>query len=224
MNPLSEAKILDSWQRNAAPWTIAVRERQIESRWLVTDAAIIEAVLAAVPGSVLDLGCGEGWLARALAAEGIAVIGVDAIPALIEQANQAGGGNFRVMSYEQIAAGALNVRVDALVCNFSLLGDTSTHDLFGAFRSLLTPRGRVVVQTLHPLTACGEQPYQDGWIEGSWAGFSADFSDPAPWYFRTLGSWIGLFAEYGLSLLELHEPLHPHTHMPLSIIFVAEPR
>ncbi|HWU76864.1 MAG TPA: class I SAM-dependent methyltransferase [Rhodanobacter sp.] len=224
MNPFSEANILDSWQRNATPWIIAVRERQIESRRMVTDAAIVEAVLATAPGSVLDMGCGEGWLARALAAEGVAVIGVDATPELIAHARQAGGGDFRVMSYEQIAAGELEVRVDALVCNFSLLGDSSTRDLFRAFRSLLTPRGRVLVQTLHPLSVCGERTCQDGWIEGSWAGFSADFSDPAPWYFRTLGSWVGLFAEHGLHLLELHEPLHPHTRKPLSALFVAEPR
>lgn len=66
IDPLSDAKILDAWRRNAAPWTAAVRGRQIESRRLMTDRAMVDAVLGRAPRSVLDLGCGEGWLARAL--------------------------------------------------------------------------------------------------------------------------------------------------------------
>jgi 2-polyprenyl-3-methyl-5-hydroxy-6-metoxy-1,4-benzoquinol methylase len=222
IDPLSDAKILDAWQRNAVPWTTAVREQQIESRRLVTDQAIIEATLSRSPRSVLDIGCGEGWLARALAASGIDVIGIDAVPALIEQARQADGGDFRVMTYEDMAAGKLTASVDAVVCNFALLGNESVAGLFDAVRSLLNPHGSLLVQTLHPLVACGDQPYQDGWREGSWAGFNADFRDPAPWYFRTLESWIRLFAEHGFQLLELREPLHPQTHQPASVIFIAQ--
>lgn len=222
IDPLSDAKILDAWQRNAAPWTTVVREQRIESRRLVTDRAIIEATLSRSPGLVLDLGCGEGSLARALAASGIDVIGIDAVPALIEQARLAGGGDFRVMTYEDIAAGKLDASADAVVCNFALLGNESVAGLFGAVRSLLNPRGSLLVQTLHPLVACGDQPYLDGWREGSWAGFNAGFHDPAPWYFRTLESWIRLFAKYGFQLLELREPLHPRTHQPVSVIFIAQ--
>lgn len=204
------------------PWIAAVRERQIESRRLVTDRAIVEATLGRSPRSVLDLGCGEGWLARALAATGIAVIGIDAIPALIEQARRAGGGDFRVMSYEDVAAGRLNEPVDAVVCNFALLGNESVAGLFGVIRSLLNPHGSLLIQTLHPAIACGDHPYQDGWRKGSWAGFNADFGDPAPWYFRTLESWIKLFPEHGLRLLEMREPLHPQTQKPASVIFIAQ--
>jgi 2-polyprenyl-3-methyl-5-hydroxy-6-metoxy-1,4-benzoquinol methylase len=222
IDPLSDAKILDAWHRNAAPWITAVRKQQIESRRLVTDRAIIEAALGRSPRSVLDLGCGEGWLARVLGASGIEVIGIDAVPALIEQARQAGGGDFRVMSYEDIAAGKLDAAVDAVVCNFALLGNESVAGLFRIIRTLLRPQGSLLVQTLHPLVACGEHPYQDGWRAGSWAGFNTDFSDPAPWYFRTLESWIRLFAKHGFQLLELREPLHPQTHQPASVIFIAQ--
>ncbi|OOG60304.1 SAM-dependent methyltransferase [Rhodanobacter sp. C03] len=222
MDPFSDAKIVDAWGRNAAPWTVAVRKQQIESRRLVTDQAIIEATLSRSPRSVLDLGCGEGWLAHALAALGIDVIGIDAIPALIEQARLAGGADFRVMSYEDIGAGKLDASVDAVVCNFALLGKESVAGLFGVVRSLLNPQGTFLVQTLHPVAACGDHPYQDGWRAGSWAGFSADFSDAAPWYFRTLESWVRLFPEHGLRLLELREPLHPQMQRPASVIFMAQ--
>src|SRR5690606_31737170 len=87
--------------------------------------------------------------------------------------------------------------------------------------SLLKPGGVFIVQTLHPLIACGDLPYVDGWREGSWTGFSTDFIDPAPWYFRAIESWQRLFMNNGLRLLEVREPIHPKTNNPASIIFVG---
>ena len=222
MKLLSDAKVVDSWGKNASPWITAVREGQIETRELVTNRAIVDAILSRSPQSVLDIGCGEGWLARELVAMGIHVVGVDVVPGLIEQAQGAGGGDFLVASYEEIAAGQLRVWVDTAVCNFALLGKESVEGLFQAAPALLNPPGSFIVQTLHPVVACGDASYQDGWREGSWAGFSSDFTDPAPWYFRTLESWITLFTASGFRLLEMREPLYPKTQKPVSVIFIAE--
>lgn len=95
IDPLSDYKIIDSWHKNARPWTIAVREGHISSRKLVTDRAIVNAVIERYPKNVLDLGCGEGWLARALSVQGIEVLGVDVVPELIEQARAGGGVDSR---------------------------------------------------------------------------------------------------------------------------------
>ncbi len=217
----SDTRIVESWHRNAAPWTAAVREGRIESRRLVTDAAVIEAVMSTAPRTVLDIGCGEGWLARALAARGVAVTGVDAVPELVAQARAAGGGDFHTLSYEQLANGALSMCVDAAVCNFSLIGKESVEALFAALPALLNPGGALVVQTLHPLTACGDAPYMDGWRDGSWAGFDGGFRDAAPWYFRTLESWESLLRSQGFDSLQRHEPLHPASGRPASVIFLA---
>ena len=222
MDPLSDDKIIDSWHKNATPWTSAVRERRLESRKLVTDAAVVDAVMSRQPRSVLDIGCGEGWLARAISARGVAtVIGVDVVPALIEQARVAGTGDFRVSSYESIARGELDVSVDVAVANFALIGKEAVDALIGATPSLLNPGGTLVIQTLHPLMAAGDVPYEDGWRTGSWAGFSADFTDPAPWYFRTTETWVRLIARSGLRLVEMREPVHPTTGKPASVIFIA---
>ena len=221
-DPLRDTRIVDSWHTNASAWVTAVRERQIESRRHVTDQAILGAVLSQSPRTVLDVGCGEGWLVRELAARQIRVIGIDAVGALVEAARRAGGGDFRVLSYEELAAGNLSVSVDAVVCNFSLFGKESVEGVFRIVPSLLNPRGVFIVQTLHPAIACGERPYRDGWREGSWAGFSADFTDPAPWYFRTMASWTTLFVDSGFRVLEQREPIHPKTQQPASVIFMAE--
>ena len=115
MHPFSDAKIIDCWHKNARPWTKAVRSGRIESRRLVTDQAMVDAVVSRAPRSVLDLGCGESWLTRELAGRGIHVQGFDVVPTLIQAARRSGGGNFQVASYEDIAAGKCRFTTDAVV-------------------------------------------------------------------------------------------------------------
>jgi 2-polyprenyl-3-methyl-5-hydroxy-6-metoxy-1,4-benzoquinol methylase len=218
-----DAEIVESWRKNAMPWTRAVRNAEIESRKLVTDQAILEAVLSRSPRFVLDIGCGEGWLARALSQRGISVIGIDVVPELIERARDVGGGDFRVASYEEIAENSLPVSVDVAVCNFSLIGNESVDGVISAVPKMLNPNGSLVVQTIHPIAGSGGMPYEDGWRSGSWQGFSTDFIDPPPWYFRTMPSWGSLFTRCGMTLIETREPINPHTRLPASVVFIARP-
>jgi len=215
-----DTTIIESWHRNSDPWIAAIRNGEIESRTLVTNAAIVETVRAYAPASAVDLGCGEGWLIRALPE--VQMMGVDAIPTLVEGAQAAGGGTFRCLSYEEIANGALQLSANLAVCNFSLIGKEAVEGLFRAAPSYLRCGGHLVVQTVHPVLACGDAAYVDGWREGSWAGFNSGFQDAPPWYFRTLSSWIALFENNGLRLRELREPLHPHTGKPASLILVGQ--
>jgi 2-polyprenyl-3-methyl-5-hydroxy-6-metoxy-1,4-benzoquinol methylase len=217
-----ESGILQSWHKNAVAWTQAVRDGHIESRRLITDQSILEAVLEGRPHSVLDLGCGEGWLVRALAAQGIHAIGMDAVPELIARAEEA-GGDFRVASYDDIIDGRLQLSVDTLVCNFALLGKESVERLVAYLPRMLEEGGRFIVQTVHPLIACGDQAYVDGWRQENWAGgFDAAFPAPAPWYFRTLSSWVAMFAASGWRLCEMREPIHPGSGRPASVIFILQ--
>lgn len=222
---MSESHILQSWTANAAAWTKAVRNREIPSRVRATDAAIVAAVDDLKPRTVLDLGCGEGWLAHALAERGYDVLGVDAIPALIEQAKTKGKAAFEVAGYEQITESGLGGRrFDAVVINFALFGEDSVPKLLRRMPDLLKPGGRLVIQTLHPVVANGDQIYADGWRKGSWAGFSDAFTDPAPWYFRTLGTWVTMIGASGLAIDEMREPVDPQTGKPASVIFIAKAR
>ncbi|ROU05298.1 class I SAM-dependent methyltransferase [Lysobacter enzymogenes] len=223
----SDARVLAAWRENAAPWTRSVRAQAIESRRLVTDRAVVEAAARLRPRSALDLGCGEGWLTRALLAHGIDARGSDAVPALIEAARRADPAappqRYACLSYEDIAAGALDARVDLIVCNFSLLGGAAVDALLAALPAHLNQGGHVLIQTLHPPSADADAPYRDGWRDGSWAGCEGDFGEPAPWYFRTLGGWLALLQRSGLALRALEEPLHPQTQRPASLILLAAP-
>jgi 2-polyprenyl-3-methyl-5-hydroxy-6-metoxy-1,4-benzoquinol methylase len=221
IDPDNDDKIIKSWVKNAAPWIVAIEERQIESRNLITDRAIVDAVVSRGGNTVLDLGCGEGWLTRALVDRGMNVVGTDIIPAFIERAKTRGVGEFELAAYAEIAAGKLAKKFDVVVANFSLIGKESVDDLCRSMPSLLTAGGTFIVQTLHPTISCGDLPYRDGWRASSWDGFSDEFTDPAPWYFRTLATWLELYTANGLSIVEIREPIHPQTGKPVAVILIG---
>jgi len=221
LNP--EEHILQSWHTNANAWTNAINQQSIESRKLATNKAIVDAIVQQHPLTMLDVGCGEGWLCRAVQQHGIDTTGIDAIPALVQAAKQQGDGAYHVCSYQDLLAGKFDTskRFDVIVFNFSLFGEELAEDLLKALQNYLSPGGKLIIQTLHPMSASIEPPYETGWRNGSWAGFSDDFTDPAPWYFRTLASWVQLFTDTGYILHQLSEPIHPNTGKPASVIFIC---
>jgi 2-polyprenyl-3-methyl-5-hydroxy-6-metoxy-1,4-benzoquinol methylase len=214
--------IITSWVANADAWTDAVRERRIPSRVAGTDHAIVDAVRRQPRGHVLDVGCGEGWLTRALAAQGYSVVGIDASPPLIDRARDLGGGEFRVLSYDALITepGLAGGPYDTIVLNFALLSD-DVAPLLGALVSCLAPRGAVLIQTVHPWTASGDQSYVDGWRLETFDAFGGSFPAPMPWYFRTLQTWFGQIAGAGLEVTHLAEPRHPETMRPLSLLLTC---
>lgn len=221
--PSVHDRIAESWTDNAEAWTQVVRDGLIPSRQAGTDAAIVDACLRLAPGPVLDVGCGEGWLVRELAARGITATGIDVSAALIERAIERGGGDFAVGTYDQlerdatIAAGPWR----GIVCNFSLLGDPVS-PLLSALRTRLAPGGTLLVQTVHSWSARGDAPYRSEWRTEAFDAFAVAFPTPMPWYYRTLASWHGEFAAAGLRVTRLDEPLHPSTGAPLSLLFHCE--
>jgi 2-polyprenyl-3-methyl-5-hydroxy-6-metoxy-1,4-benzoquinol methylase len=217
------SRMTQSWIDNASAWTQVVRDGLIPSRRAGTDAAIIDACASLVPGPVLDVGCGEGWLVREMSARGIPARGVDISPPLIDRARELGGGEFTVATYTDletdptVAPGPWH----GIVCNFALLSDP-LHPLLRALRLRLAPGGRLLVQTVHSWSARGDAPYRNEWRTESFDAFSVPFPSPMPWYYRTLGSWLEEFAQGGLRVVQLDEPLHPVTGAPLSLLFHCE--
>ncbi|HSK42005.1 MAG TPA: class I SAM-dependent methyltransferase, partial [Arenibaculum sp.] len=167
----------------------------------------------------------------ALGSRGLEVVGTDASAPLIEAARRAGGAEFHVASYGELAADPARAGsgYDVAVANFALL-DEDMDPLLASLRRILVPGGALVVQTVHPASAGA--PYRDGWRTEDFAGFGngangegdgAGSWRPMPWYFRTLGSWLDLLRRTGYGLTDLDEPVHPETQLPLSLLMTAQP-
>ena len=224
MTDTERTTLVRSWTTNAQAWTDAVREKAIPSRRLATDGAIVAAcqrVIAGRPGvRVLDVGCGEGWLARELAALGAVVTGIDASAPLIDIARATGGDvDYACVTYEQLEADASIVEgpFELVVCNFALLDDR-TVPLLVALARRLPASGVILIQTVHPWAAVGDGPYEEGWRTETWGAFGASFPSPMPWYFRPIGSWVAAARDAQLVVDRLEEPIHPETKKPLSLL------
>lgn len=212
------ARLDQSWDANAAAWAETIA-RGTESRRAGTDAAAVRAVQAALaesgPGRVLDVGCGEGWLMRALRAHGITAEGVDGSAELARQADA------RHLTYAQAVAdpARLGGPFAAVVFSFALLDDEPS-PVLAAAASRLRDGGHVIVQTLHPSRVA--PPYTPGWREESFGGFGEVAFEPMPWYFHTFGAWVAALRRAGLDLVQADEPVHPESGLPLSLVLTAQ--
>jgi spermidine synthase len=113
----------------------------------------------------------------------------------------------------ELVAGKLSMRVDAVIANVLPDSGEAVEETIRHAPRLLRDGGALIIQAAHPHFAGGDEPYRDGWREGS----------PA-WYFRTVESWVKLLTGAGLDLEKVVEPVHPDTGLPASIIFVASLR
>lgn len=217
-----KTELENSWQRNADNWTRAVRDRLIPSRKSGTDAAIVDAIVRRNPSRFLDMGCGEGWLVRAVTEKTDCLsTGLDGTAALIDAAQATDpDGCYRNLSYDEVIAGSPvpNAPFDVIAFNYALF-EEDVVPLLTAAKSLLVENGVIVIQTLHPDNDPGDG--KEGWREEDFAAFENEAWAKMPWYFRTTESWEAAFAKAGLSLGATEEPTADAYSPPLSVVMIC---
>jgi ubiquinone/menaquinone biosynthesis C-methylase UbiE len=137
-------------------------------------------LLPAPGGLTVDVGCGEGRLARELAAQGHRLVAVDVSPTMVRLAREADPqGDYRVAD---AAALPLGDGESDLVVAFTSLQDVD--DVDSAMREaarVLEPRGRMCLAVLHPVFSAGriqgEEPDAPFVIAGSYLD---TFRDESP--------------------------------------------
>jgi SAM-dependent methyltransferase len=82
------SELREAWEENAAAWVEWARAPGHDSYWRFHRDLFLE-VVPPPRGRTLDLGCGEGRLARDLAALGHDVVGIDVSPTMIAAAREA---------------------------------------------------------------------------------------------------------------------------------------
>ncbi len=223
MSPVkkSESDIIKSWQKNGSQWIRTIEDDLIQSRKFATNLAIIKTIVEIAPDTVLDVGCGEGWLCRSLSAREIKCTGIDGVADLIEYANNNGGGEFIKATYEELIEGQVKLKskFELIVFNFSLFGETNTVDLLKLIKSNLTENGQILVQTIHPENeAIKKKGNSSQWMTENWDNCKLDCTS-FNWYFRTQADWEKAFEKADLRLKSIETVALPGTTTPFSIIF-----
>lgn len=209
------------WERNAEFWIRIIRERLDPFRTEITDAAVLRALAPKAGETILDAGCGEGYLTRRLAGRGAVTVGVDRSTRLVGAAVAAGrqaNGCAHFLRGDLRALPLTAGRFDAVLCNHSLNELRSLEPAFAEFARLLKPGGRLVVLLLHPCFYGGrdgrgrrvdldsERYFAPRRVEQSFNVSGLISPAPTVIWLRPLESYFALLTGAGFSVDGLWEP------------------
>jgi SAM-dependent methyltransferase len=151
---LERADLRSSWERHAAEWIAWARTPGHDSYWRFHRDQFLE--LVPKPGrATLDLGCGEGRLARDLTRLGHDVVGVDLSPTMVAAARAAQPG----LAVHEADAAHLPFPDASFDCVVAFMSLQDVHDFEAAVREgarVLEPGGRLCFAIVHPLNSAGK--------------------------------------------------------------------
>ncbi|MGH2388582.1 MAG: class I SAM-dependent methyltransferase, partial [Chloroflexota bacterium] len=164
--------VAEGWEQEAENWVRWTRTPGHDAYWYYSKSFF--AHIVPPPGCrTLEIGCGEGRVARDLAQLGHTVTAVDASPTLLRYAQEADPAG----TYLVADAGALpfpDAVFDLVVAYNSLI---DIEDMQGAVREaarVLTPDGRFCICVTHPINDAGgfegKDPEASFAIRGTYLG------------------------------------------------------
>jgi SAM-dependent methyltransferase len=163
--------LVGAWEANADDWTEWARLPGHDSYWTLHREVFLG--LVPPPGALtLDVGCGEGRVARDLAALGHRVVALDAAPTMARRTAEAGGGLAGVLLADATALPLPDEAADLAVAFMSL---HDMDDMAGAVREIgrvLRPGGRLCLAVVHPLNEAGrfgsDEPHAEFVLAGDY--------------------------------------------------------
>lgn len=227
--------IRDDWESIASSWISLIRpEGTLHHRFILNPC--INELLEPISGcTILDAGCGEGYLTRKLAFKGAKVVGVDFSSLMIEKCKQAIPeplasqieyycADIRQMSFLADAS------VDKILANlcFPNLETKAVQETLVEFQRVLKPTGWLVFSILHPCFEAGLGGWEIGeknssgrregkffkadhyFLERSyeqlWKSPEGPFPQPLAFVHRTLETYFVLLSASAFSVDLLREP------------------
>jgi ubiquinone/menaquinone biosynthesis C-methylase UbiE len=208
----------EMWNSVAADWQIQVGDEGDSNRRLNSDP-VLWAFAGDVAGlSVLDAGCGTGYLSRKLADKGALVTGIDFSEKMIEIALAKNPQiDFREDSCSELRT-IDDELYDLVVSNYVLMDTPDLRETMEAFSRVLKTGGMAILIFSHPCFPQGQAtisedgevtyrwhvPYfqQSRLTDPPWAHFTSDFI----WFHRPLSDYWKAFAAAGFSVVGFEEP------------------
>jgi ubiquinone/menaquinone biosynthesis C-methylase UbiE len=170
---------------------------------------------------VLDIGCGEGLITRAVAARGAAALGIDPTSALIQHARATERTQPVGATYRQDDGATLSSvgskTTDWVTAGLSLNNIPDLDSAIGSIRRVLKPDGRLVFTVPHP---CFDAPHSESvsingtprrlvgeyFAEGLWRTAKPQSVRRAGNYHRTIATYVSALMDHGFALEVLAEP------------------
>lgn len=145
-----------SWDEVARWWSEVVRSGQDVCRERLHGPALLAACGDVRGRRALDIGCGEGWCSRQLAARGAAVTGIDLSAAMIAEARAhpttGPGVEYLAMDAVELDRHEWPASFDLVTACMSLHCMPDPGAALLAARQVLAPDGRLVCSIPHPAT------------------------------------------------------------------------
>ena len=222
----------DHWERHAGWWQegfTAGADPEYEEQIIPLAAAWLAGA-----GHVLDVGCGEGQVARLASDLGARAVGVDPTSAQLAVAAERAGGP----TYARAAAGALpfaDGTFDAVVACLVFEHIRDVDDAIAEVARVLIPKGRFAFFLNHPLL----QTPSSGWIDDQildppeqyWRIGPYLVEDETleevekgvfiPFIHRPLSRYVNAMAANGLTIVRMEEPAPPPGFLALAAEYQA---
>jgi len=161
---VTEERISQAWDKVADVWNSKYTEYGDSNRKFVIDPAIFH-LLGSVKGfSVLDAGCGNGYLCRLLAKKGAKVIGIDTSKRFVEIAKQK--EEEKPLGIKYHVGNLCNLSMfrdemfDNVVSNLVLMDVNDLDKAIKELQRVLKKNGKLVFSIMHP---CFYAPVH-GWV------------------------------------------------------------
>jgi 2-polyprenyl-3-methyl-5-hydroxy-6-metoxy-1,4-benzoquinol methylase len=183
---VSDEQISQAWDQIADKWADRYSEHGDMNREFIIDPAIFRIIGTINNLSILDAGCGGGYLSRLLAKKGAHVTGVDISKRFIEIARQKENQNSLGVTYHVGSLSNLlmcqNESFDLIVSNVVLADVKDLKKAIKEFARVLKPNGKLVFSDLHPCFATAP-------VHG-WAKVPQDSDRTEDWIFWKMDKYF----------------------------------
>jgi 2-polyprenyl-3-methyl-5-hydroxy-6-metoxy-1,4-benzoquinol methylase len=213
----TNAEAIATWSRVPQESPAAFDPDGDTARRVLLDPHIFRLLGDVTGATVLDAGCGQGYLARLLAGRGARVTGVEPAQAPYEYAvarERERRQQIRYLQADLAGAGGLDGQFDAVVANVVL---EAIPDWVPALRTCvraLRPGGLLVFSLEHPCFEDGTRSWhQHGCVEVR--EYLHDYARPSPPgtdFHRPLSAYLNQVIRAGATLTEITEPTVPPGH------------
>lgn len=219
--------VAETWNAYAAEWDACMGVAGDDTRRYWSDDVVLSMMGSPDGRQILDLGCGNGYLTRMLAARGADVVGVDISARMLSRAASypSTGGSIRYVESSITDLSHLPSQYfDGAVSNY-VLHDVADYDqALAEVHRVLRPGASLVLTLIHPCFTSGPRTWDTSppdsprredaaallvddyfrrstYLIDDWSGFSA-----IPYYHRPLRDYWHAFKRQGFEVVGFDEP------------------